>query len=1087
MMANQRGRSGSRAVNVANQSSDSQEPVHRLDSNSEGLPGVSNSATSRQRTNETRNGATLQAGQEGGSNSATPPSDSFVGYQIVKEIHRGGQGIVYQAVQKSTKRKVAIKVLKEGPFASKSDRARFEREVEVLGQLSHPNIVAVHDTGIAAGCFYFVMAYISGQPLDVWMASRQRSIDETLRLFQRICEPVNAAHLRGVIHRDLKPGNVRIDDAGEPHILDFGLAKVAHGVEEASLMTMTGQFMGSLPWASPEQAEAKPGKIDVRTDVYSLGVVLYQMLTAKFPYEVIGSMRDVLDRIMQAEPVRPSTIRKQINDEVETIILKCLAKERERRYQSAGELARDIGHYLRGEPIEAKRDSPLYVLKKQLRKYKGPVTIGAAFVMLLVLSTSLSTALYFHAVGAERAQARERQRADAERVRAETALAAEEEQRKLAEEAETTANEQRVRAEEYAGRLAIQLDERRTKDLLSDAGTFAGAQKPDRARRALLEALEIAQRHPNENCQLKDKVIERLAASYFDSKEWALAEAQYENLVAVRRSNLTADWQLSFWAYVPGTIIEEPGQWGKIVRSEPLARLETNELAFDWGVGAPAQAVPSDYFATVAETRMHVPPGRYDIACLADDGIRLSVNGTLVINEFRWHGGLVEVSVFVSTEDGDLSVRAEHFNSGGPAQLRVWVRPAEASVPAVPTAGRVLTASVAEALAHLTEVRHQLGKVREENAASEEAVAICLDDHKRNNTAWEQAARYVGDVLAGRGDYATAESLYRAALMYERNVLGDEHSDTVIRLDRLGNLLAAQGDRAAAERLFQETQDICQRRLDERRQSLGQVHRDTLAALQQLGKCYERQGRYSEAADVHAEAVSIRLRTLGEAHADTLLAMEWAAHMLTRAARWDEAAELYARVIEVRKRTIGEEHNVTVRAEESLAELNLTRGKPGDAERLCRAILATRRKTPGNDDLLTANALRRLAVSLSDQERWSEAEPLLREALDIQQNKLPADDWQVASTESRLGQVLGYLGSYEEGERLLLQACFAAKKDPDAPADLHRVILERIATLYENAGRPAQAEEWREKLVQWQASTQPASAPSSPSSQPSAP
>ena len=317
-----------------------------------------------------------------------PPPESFAGYQILKELHRGGQGVVYQALQKSTKRKVAIKVMKEGPFASSGDRARFEREVQVLGQLNHPNIVAIHDSGVTADTgvgryHYFVMDYISGQPLDVYMASGERSIADTLKLFGKVCEAVNAAHLRGIIHRDLKPGNIRVDANGEPHILDFGLAKVASGAGEVSLMTMTGQFVGSLPWASPEQAEGVPTKIDIRTDVYSLGVILYQMLTGKFPYEVIGNMRDVLDRIMKAEPAKPSTLRRQINDEIETIVLKCLSKERERRYQTAGELARDIGHYLEGEPVEAKRDSALYVLRKQMRRYKLPVAVAAAFVLLL--------------------------------------------------------------------------------------------------------------------------------------------------------------------------------------------------------------------------------------------------------------------------------------------------------------------------------------------------------------------------------------------------------------------------------------------------------------------------------------------------------------------------------------------------------------------------------------------------------------------------------------------------------------------------------------------------------------------------------
>jgi eukaryotic-like serine/threonine-protein kinase len=325
--------------------------------------------------------------------STGPAANSIPGYSILREIHRGGQGVVYQAIQKTTRRKVAIKVMREGPFASKHEQARFEREVQVLAALKHPNIVAIHESGTAAGSFYFVMDYISGQPLDVYMAaarpgspkSGRRSVRETLALFQKICEAVNAAHLRGVIHRDLKPSNIRIDPEGEPQVLDFGLAKVAPGQigDESVSMTQTGQFVGSLPWASPEQAEGMPSKIDIRTDVYSLGVILHQMLTGKCPYDVVGGFREVLDRIMTAPPIRPRTLRKDIDDEVETIVLKCLSKDRERRYQSAGELARDIGHYLAGEPIEAKRDSTWYVVGKHLRHYKAPIAAGALFVFLL--------------------------------------------------------------------------------------------------------------------------------------------------------------------------------------------------------------------------------------------------------------------------------------------------------------------------------------------------------------------------------------------------------------------------------------------------------------------------------------------------------------------------------------------------------------------------------------------------------------------------------------------------------------------------------------------------------------------------------
>ncbi len=317
-----------------------------------------------------------------------PASRSIPGYQILREIHRGAQGVVYQAIQRATQRKVAIKLLSSGEHASPRSKARFRREIRVLGQFRHPNIVSVHDSGSADGSFYYVMDYVSGDTLDAFMAGGERTVEESLSLFAKICEAVNAAHLRGIIHRDLKPGNILIDREGEPQIVDFGLAKVSletfGEAEHTQFVSRTGEFTGSLPWASPEQASGDTGRIDIRTDVYSLGVVLFQMLTRTFPYAVAGNLRDVLDNILQAEPIRPRTLRRDIDSDVETMILKALAKDPDRRYQSAGELARDIRAYLGGEAISAKRDSTLYIIGKKIRRHRAPIAVTTVAFMLLV-------------------------------------------------------------------------------------------------------------------------------------------------------------------------------------------------------------------------------------------------------------------------------------------------------------------------------------------------------------------------------------------------------------------------------------------------------------------------------------------------------------------------------------------------------------------------------------------------------------------------------------------------------------------------------------------------------------------------------
>ncbi|MFO0838571.1 MAG: protein kinase [Phycisphaerae bacterium] len=326
------------------------------------------------------------------------------GYEIVREIHRGGQGVVFLARQRATNRAVAIKVMKHGPFATLADRARFEREVATLVRLEHPNIVAVHDAGTIAGFQYFVMNHIDGRPLDEAglvhgpqsAASRGAPL---LQTFVKVCDAVHAAHLRGVIHRDLKPSNVLVDQNGEPYVLDFGLARPADA-ERDSAMTRTGQFVGSLPWASPEQIEGVATRIDLRTDVYSLGAILFQLLTGALPFKMDSGLPAAIDDILHREPPRPSTLlpaatgESGIDDELDTIVLKCLSKDRERRYQSAGELARDLRRYLAGEAIEAKRDSAVYVLRKTLRRYRWRVAVAGAFVILSAVFAIVMAWLY---------------------------------------------------------------------------------------------------------------------------------------------------------------------------------------------------------------------------------------------------------------------------------------------------------------------------------------------------------------------------------------------------------------------------------------------------------------------------------------------------------------------------------------------------------------------------------------------------------------------------------------------------------------------------------------------------------------------
>lgn len=331
-----------------------------------------------------------------GSLGSCPYPQSFPGYEVVGEPLHGGQGLVFKAVQRTTQRLVAIKLMKEGPFAGAAERARFEREIQILGLIRHPNIIAIHGAGVAAGSHYYVMDYVSGQPVDDYVHQHRPDKRQVIALFAKIGEAVHAAHQLGIVHRDLKPSNVFVDERGEPLILDFGLAKRA--LEGAALpITETGQFLGSLPWVAPEQAEGLQDTVDARTDVYALGMMLYFVLTGGFPYTINGSVREVLDHIINDVPVRPSRRDRGIDDEMETIILKCLQKDRARRYQAAGDFARDLRCYLSGEPIDAKRDSTVYLLRKQLRRNLVPFSIAGAFLVTVVVALVVSAAEWHRA------------------------------------------------------------------------------------------------------------------------------------------------------------------------------------------------------------------------------------------------------------------------------------------------------------------------------------------------------------------------------------------------------------------------------------------------------------------------------------------------------------------------------------------------------------------------------------------------------------------------------------------------------------------------------------------------------------------
>ncbi len=321
--------------------------------------------------------------------SAEPAPEWIGHFRIIDCLGRGGMGVVYRAEQDQPQRQVALKVMHAG-LVSDELRRRFEFETSVLARLQHPGIAQIYEAGTwdagSGSRPFFAMELVDGVTLNNFVAQARPSIEARLELFNAICDAVQHAHQKGVIHRDLKPANILVTGDSAPKILDFGVARATDADLQATLYTTPGQLVGTLAYMSPEQVSLATDKLDTRSDVYSLGVILYELLAGRLPYDVAdGSIASAIRVIEESEPKSLTLTSRALRGDLDTIVLRSLRKRPEDRYQSASNLAADIRRFLNREPIEARAPSAAYQLRKFAQRNKALVGgVIATFVALVL-------------------------------------------------------------------------------------------------------------------------------------------------------------------------------------------------------------------------------------------------------------------------------------------------------------------------------------------------------------------------------------------------------------------------------------------------------------------------------------------------------------------------------------------------------------------------------------------------------------------------------------------------------------------------------------------------------------------------------
>ena len=923
---------------------------------------------------------TLDTGASGAAVLPVENRMSIGTYALVRKLGEGGMGQVWLAQQAApVRRMVALKLIRGGLYDSTAIQ-RFEAERQSLAVMNHPAIAKVFDAGTTKdGQPYFAMEYVDGPPITRYCDTKRLKVRERLELFIHVCEGVQHAHQKAIIHRDLKPSNilvVEVDRKPVPRIIDFGLAKAVspQSARDQTAFTQMGALIGTRGFMSPEQADPNVLDVDTRTDVYSLGVTLYVLLTGTLPFDSEQPKKkpvdEVLRQLREEDPPSPSSklsgeketaedsatkrgteptqLIASLRGDLDSITLKALEKDRARRYGTPSELAADIARYLRCEPILARPGSTGYRLRKHILRHRiGVATAASAAILLLAFGI---------------AQARELRRTTRERDRADRITGFMTGMFKVSDPSEARGNS--VTAREILDQASSNIVTGLAKDpelqarlMYTMGNVYLSLGLDSRAQSLLEHAMDIQRR--------------------------ALGPNQPETL----ETAMSLGRALRFQGRYPDA-----------------EKLDRQTLEIQRRVLGPQHPDTVGSISNLAATLFS--EGRYPEAeRLQRDtlAIRRRVLGSqhpdTLISMVDLSTTLRKQSQYADAEKLQREVLATQISTLGPDDLDT-----------LRTMNSLANTTLYEA--HFAEAENLYRNVLDIRRR------VQGPEHRDTLTAMGNLA----GLLSEEGHYAEAEKLQRETLDIDARVLGPEHPQTLKAMQNLSFTLGKDNRFADAEKLQREVIAIGQR-------VLGPEHPDVLGTMNGLAGNLQKEGRYVEAEKLERDTLEVERRVLGPSKSETLESMYNLGGTLLSEGHYQEAEKLQRETLTIVSGVFGPTHPNTLAVMTNLGETLEKEGHYAEAEKLQRTALDNVRRIFGADSSQTLDQLEALAICLSYEKRYEEAKVLFAEAVQTAIRIKAQDGLSGAWYSSACGAALA--GHPEDALERLRQAVDTGYRDAD--------------------------------------------------------